>query len=333
MQLTVAIPTYNRNHILLDNLTRLLPQLTPDCRLLILDNCSAVPVADTLRETLAQFPAAAHQIIRNRANIGGNANIVRCFELCETEWVWVLGDDDDVEPDAIETILRHIVMHPECLLINFAYDHARPESFETRGLKEFVDKLDRSADVPWTSSSVYKATAIIPQAKFGYQHAYSLLPHVAMLLVAVADTGVCCFSREQIVDKVRLGVPVEQQWSLVNLALGFPTLLDLPLEPAVRVGLANKLMMTNHSGGIHLHGLVYQLLIIAIKQRDWRGPVYYFDQICGRWYYFDRRPRLRVRLLLYRFVLRYPGLTRWLFKLLKGREIGATNLQDRYERV
>jgi GT2 family glycosyltransferase len=39
MDLTIAIPTYNRNELLLRHLAHLLPQLNERCRLLILDNC------------------------------------------------------------------------------------------------------------------------------------------------------------------------------------------------------------------------------------------------------------------------------------------------------
>jgi glycosyltransferase involved in cell wall biosynthesis len=331
--LTIAIPTYNRNQILLGNLQRLLPQLTPQCRLLIVDNCSDVPVAETLRELLDQALAVDWTISRNRTNIGGNANILRCFELCETEWLWVLGDDDQVHPDAIATICAHIATHPACLLFNFACDGLRPRTVLTRGLEELVAKLDRSADIPWTSSSIYRADKMLAQLKFGYQYTYALLPHVALVLVTIADTGLCCLSREPIVAKQRLGVPLEQQWSLLNLALGFPTLLDLPLTPQVREGLARKLLATNQSEGIHFRSLVYQLLLLAVKDRDHRSAVYYYDQICHRRYYFDRGPRRKAERFGYRLVLRFPQLTMLIFRLVKGKTLSHHVSQDRYGRM
>lgn len=33
-------------------------------------------------------------IIRNKKNIGGNANIIRCYEEAEAIYVWVLADND-----------------------------------------------------------------------------------------------------------------------------------------------------------------------------------------------------------------------------------------------
>jgi abequosyltransferase len=82
--LTIAIPTYNRSEQIKATISLLLPQLTPECFLLIIDNHSDVPVSESLAALLATLPQSQYSIVRNRVNIGGNANIVRCFELCDT---------------------------------------------------------------------------------------------------------------------------------------------------------------------------------------------------------------------------------------------------------
>lgn len=333
MLLTVAIPTYNRNQTLLRTVRALLPQLTEQCNLLILDNCSDVPVAETL-QGIAEVAAGQLRIVRNKVNIGLTANLLRCFEMCETEWVWLLGDDDFLQPDAIETIFHYLALHPESLLFNFPVDHVRKQLTLTTGLAELVGNLDGLSDIAFISSSVYKVAAILPNLKFGYQFAYTMHPHLAALLVTVGDNGACCLVNRQIADRGPTPVQLEQQWSLVNLALGFPTLLDLPLKPAIREDLAQKLLAApNGEDAIGIHALAYQLLLMAIKHGDRRSAVYYFDQICGRWYYFDRSAKRRIQLLGYRLMLRYPGLVRHVFRLVKGREISDQNFQNRYERA
>ena len=94
MHLTIAIQTYNRPNELLVLLHRLLPMLDSRCKVLIVDNCSEEPVAEKQRRVLGDWPRVDLTIVRNRVNVGGGANILRCFELCQTEWLWVLGDDD-----------------------------------------------------------------------------------------------------------------------------------------------------------------------------------------------------------------------------------------------
>ena len=334
MILTIAIPTYNRNETLAHNIRLLLPQLTSECRLLVLDNASPAPVEETLGDVWSQFPDVQPELCRNDVNIGGNANILRCLEKCQTPWIWILGDDDEVKPQAIQTILKAIAEYPDAVLLNFAADELRPQSWQARGLTEVTEKLDKSADLPWVSSSVYRAVVLRPNLKFGYQHCYALLPHLATLLMSIGEDGFCYFSPEQIVSaesRQKLPEP-SQQWSLVNLALGFPTLMDLPLKPRVRELLFQKLLDTNHGEGIHLRGLIFQLLLTGIKEGDHRNAVYYFDQTCARAFYFQS-PWRKLQLRFYRLIVRYPHLVQRIFKLARGREIGDQNYQNRYERV
>src|SRR5207302_549928 len=115
----IAIPTYNRNRFLVETVQRLLPQLSAACRLLIIDNCSDEPAAEALRPVIGAETDAPVRIVRNGVNVGAIANIMRCFELCETEWMWLLGDDDRPEPDAVSTILAHIRSQPAALFFNF----------------------------------------------------------------------------------------------------------------------------------------------------------------------------------------------------------------------
>lgn len=333
--LSVAIPTYDRNQILKDNLQRLLPQLTSKCQLLILDNCSPTPVEDTLRELLEHHPEVNFQIIRNATNIGGNANILRCIELCQTPWVWILGDDDAPLPGAIEAILGHIEAHEDCVVINFSIDQERERDWMARGVGELSQTLDGSADLPWISNSVYRTEDFKVNLKFGFQYIYSMLPHVAVLLVALGEKGHCFFSRAQIVDSHTRDAEAapEQQWSLVNLALGFPILFDLPLRPQVRSLLSRKLLFTNHRGRPQLHILVFQLLLQAVKQRDHRNALYLFNQIVGRESGFERGPQERLQLFLYRLAIRFPRVAARAFRIVKGHRIEDGGLQDRFDRM
>ena len=103
-RLTITIPTYNRSEALSKTVRQLLPQLTQECNLLIVDNASETPAIAVLGELLLAWPDVNIQIHRNRYNVGMCGNFMRCFELCDTEWLWILGDDDIPCPDAIKKI-------------------------------------------------------------------------------------------------------------------------------------------------------------------------------------------------------------------------------------
>jgi abequosyltransferase len=333
MQLTIAIPTYNRNTLLLQNLARLLPQFSAGCRLMVVDNASDVPVEDEVRALLADFPAVEFELVRNIVNIGGNANILRCFELCQTQYIWILGDDDPIQPDALATVLRYLESHPDCFYFNFPFDDNRAQTFITQGLEEFIDRLDLSANIPWVSTSIYQVETMRANLKLGYQHAFSMLPHVAMLLVSIGKNGRCCLASERIIELEPGGAPLEAQWSKVSFALAAPTVYDVPLSSAQREKLARKLLVTYWGEGIDLRFVTHQLLIEFFQHGDHRNTLYFFDQICARGYYLNRTPRRRAHVRLCRLMLRYPRLTAVAFYLVKRKRLSKMSLQDRYERM
>ena len=114
LKLAVCIPTYNRPDHIKRQVRDVIKQLVPGVRLIVLDNHSPIPVESLFsEEELSQF-----LIIRHHVNIGGDANNVRCLELAEDGWVWLLSDDDTIRPDAISVVLNLINQHRDCCFIN-----------------------------------------------------------------------------------------------------------------------------------------------------------------------------------------------------------------------
>ncbi len=107
--LTIAIPTFNRNKILHRTLELIIPQMESWVELIIVDNNSAIPVSETIRNLCEEYPNLNVRIVRNSANIGANANVLRCIEYCESEYIWILGDDDF----PIENVLKKIFLKLE----------------------------------------------------------------------------------------------------------------------------------------------------------------------------------------------------------------------------
>jgi len=326
--LTIAIPTYNRNQILAETVRRLLPQLTPQCRLLILDNCSDVPVSETLADVLRDFPGINCKILRNNVNIGGNANILRCFELCGTDWLWVLGDDDIPRPDAISTVFSYITAYPGCLFFSLLFGgEARKEPILTTGLKDFVTRLDSFSGVLFLSASIYKASALKQNLKLGYTYTYSTAPHIATLLMSLGDSGTCCLAGQNIVDQGPPR-PVTDQWSLVHSFTGTMTLLDLPWPHTVRQELARQILKTFPP----LESVMTQLVLMALKQGTSQSALYFYDQIAARLYYFDRSPIRRAKLFAYRALLIWPrlgfGIIGRVYHASRGKALDVQHLQD-----
>lgn len=114
IKLTVCIPTYNRPEHIKRQVRDVLNQLEPGVRLIVLDNHSPVPVESLFNEEeLSRFTINRHLV-----NIGADANNAHCLEMVDEGWVWLLGDDDVIRPDAISVILDLISQHGDCCYIN-----------------------------------------------------------------------------------------------------------------------------------------------------------------------------------------------------------------------
>nr|GFA40981.1 hypothetical protein [Tanacetum cinerariifolium] len=194
--LTICIPTYNRASIA-TTVQALLPQLRPEVQLKIFDNCSDIPVTEILREHLVDNIS----IVRNSINVGAAGNILKCFEYCETEWMWLLSDDDKVVSSAIDNILSTIKQHPDVAYIKFNSDVGDiafdvKEEVVATGQKDFINKANNFGNILFLSSAVYNVQEIRKGIKAAYYFTPTFSPHVIFTLayLAINPTGKTLFS-------------------------------------------------------------------------------------------------------------------------------------------
>ena len=309
--LTIAIPTYDRNAVLKAGLARLLPQLTPDCRVRILDNCSPTPVADTLADLLAEHPGADVRVDRNRVNVGGNANAARCLELCETEWVWVLGDDDPVRPGAVAAVLARLRAAPDTLVHNFASGfHHRPAGWRAVGVREFVARIDWLGEVVFISANVFRIGRLRPHLATSYHYLSTASPLLVLMLFGLGEDGVAEFHPDVVVD----GAPGEWNMVTVNLMLG--TVLDLPLPAPTRRRLGELV-----PAAFCDYGRLLSLLVCEAAAGDRASALYYYDQLAARTFYFAR-PAGRLKVAAGRRLVQFPRLGLWLLTRFYRRRHG-----------
>ena len=244
--LTIAVPTYNRNEILLRNLKEVINQINEHCKVLILDNNSTIPVEETLKELLNANTDKEILVKRNRVNIGADANILRCFELCDTEWIWVLGDDDAIEFDAIQTILDSIEKNKAALAINFSTreivnKNLRPDSFTTIGQTEFATRLDFAGNVNFMSATVWKLDKVINKFNLAYKYIYSMSFAFVLPLTNLGDNGIYHFSSRSIIADITMVEQLTSRWQFRDFILGWNTILELPMNDEARKSLAKKM--------------------------------------------------------------------------------------------
>lgn len=189
--LTISIPTYNRKNELKRCIDILLPQLSDQVNLLILDNDSnynVFEIYDEISENLKKFI----KIKRNKNNVGGNSNIVKCFEETKSEWMWLVGDDDIPYENSVKIILKDISKIEEKIVL-MKYSSIISQENENKiviGLENLIDFLyetnpeKRYGNLLFISTSVYNVKKIKKMKNYmlyGYQFSNSYMPHNIIL--------------------------------------------------------------------------------------------------------------------------------------------------------
>jgi glycosyltransferase involved in cell wall biosynthesis len=223
MKLTIAIPTYNRNEILCKNIASLLPQLNEDCELIILDNFSDIPVELTLSSLFEKYPQIQKRIIRHKANIGCVANILRCFEIGNSPWVWVLGDDDVPQGDCIQTIQN--CLSKEVAVITFTEKrHPDLEDDSGQGVESFINKVGFPVS-SLISTNVYNVEIIRKHLSPAYHFCTSDFPHLILTISALSKNPQI-FWKSCNTPIVECVPPVETGWNTILVATGLPLIIN-----------------------------------------------------------------------------------------------------------
>ena len=233
MFLTVAIPTYNRPDKLTDTVVRLLPQLTTEVKLLVLDNCSETIIKDYLGTELGNEVLNKVEVVRHRVNIGADANFQRCFELCTTPYIWLLGDDDRIAPDAIKLIIHEInkFKHLDLIGINFNSSLCmgdRTKSVTINNKKELIEKLDHFWNWVFISTTIYKTDEYLKNLRFTSVGAYSMVSQLYPAMISICNSNkVFVLSNTYIVDNQN---GIKPAWSRLQLNLALTSILELPVK-------------------------------------------------------------------------------------------------------
>ena len=180
--LTIAIPTYNRPSQIVSQVQALSSQIKEDVELLIIDNGSDIPV-DFLLNSIS---CSKIKVLRNPFNIGADANIAKCFELCQTEWLWTLSDDDVISENAVESILHNIRAHQSSLFIGF--------NRSTEHLLTSFEDFCRESKEPysflfWMSICVYNIRLLKPYMHHYFSAISTMQPGVMLLIRALKENA------------------------------------------------------------------------------------------------------------------------------------------------
>ena len=118
MKLSICIPTYNRaahlanclNSIILSN-----SQSDFNFEICVSDNNSNDETEDVVRQAQSKIDIKYH---KNSSNLGIPRNFLNVVSMAEGDFVWLIGDDDLLMPNAIAELYSLINAHPD---VDFFY--------------------------------------------------------------------------------------------------------------------------------------------------------------------------------------------------------------------
>jgi glycosyltransferase involved in cell wall biosynthesis len=104
--LTAKLITFNRAPALRRTLDAWFHSDLRTVPLEILDNASTDDTPDVIADFRARFPGLA--ALRHRENLGVCGNLLRAMERFESEYCWMLGDDDEIREASAQPLLAAV---------------------------------------------------------------------------------------------------------------------------------------------------------------------------------------------------------------------------------
>lgn len=137
MKLSICIPTYNRAAHLANCLNSIIlcnSQSDFKFQVCISDNSSTDDTEEIVRRAQSAINIKYH---KNETNLGMTRNFLNVVSMADGDFVWMIGDDDLLIPNAIAELYRLIESHPS---VDFFY--ANSFHLNTEYLKDYPSPFD-----------------------------------------------------------------------------------------------------------------------------------------------------------------------------------------------
>ena len=194
--LELFLPTYNRKRFLANTLAQLTAPESPvrNCQMTILDNASTDGTKELLEEYAARFPNI--KLIHHPKNIGGNANIARCFELATAPFMWAVCDDDAFRWDSWAEI--------ETALLSDQYDILLTRKYFLKGTSNIAKIIRQLTFLP---AGIYRTRYITAGVLINmFNNIPNLLPHMALICEIINKKGILFIPEGEIIAQTGIEI-------------------------------------------------------------------------------------------------------------------------------
>ena len=183
--LSICIPTYKRANILdgaLSSISKALQLIDKEkIELVVSDNCSPDNTFQVVQEYIDK--GLPIKYIRNTENIGADDNILQCFRLAKSKYVWVMGDDDYIGEKTLQVVLESI-QKKDYGLIFLQKETKEAKVIEYQNIEEFIKEV--SYLLTFISSKIV-ATKFVSEIDFD-KYKNSCLYQVPLYMTAAKNS-------------------------------------------------------------------------------------------------------------------------------------------------
>jgi len=115
--ITVAIPAFNGTAFIVQAVESIISQTIKVEHILIIDDASEDNTVKKVREIIKNYSLNKIDLVVNNKNVGYQGNWNRCFELCKTNYLVILHQDDMMMVDCCEKQLKFLNENKELALV------------------------------------------------------------------------------------------------------------------------------------------------------------------------------------------------------------------------
>ncbi|HTK19654.1 MAG TPA: glycosyltransferase [Mucilaginibacter sp.] len=231
--LSVVIPTYNRPELLTRLVKQILNFLPHWADLTVLNNASTR--FDGFIETFEkQLNSGVFKLVTHKLNVCGDENILRGFEYATADWVWIIGDDDEIFDTSFDIIKKTIEMHQNTDVFHVHFNWEKEKVYQNTSpistMKELFSSFHSLGDFNFISAGIFKVSSVgafIYWSHF-FQSSGTPLSSVALLGLDT-KTGSVLLSNDQIIENGFFSKEKTNFWDIEFVLRAQTQLVEYPL--------------------------------------------------------------------------------------------------------
>jgi len=197
--LEIFIFTYNRAQSLSATLGQLTAEPVRSCRITVLDNHSTDATPEVCATARNSLPNLHH--IRHPKNIGGLANYLRAIELAQSEYTWVICDDDSFNFTKAADLFDEVRKAETDIISVGVHGHTLPGG-QTGTLRTFAAQNDFFLSHSFVPSMIFRTALFDPDCiRAGYDNIDTMFPHFPFLIHVAESNRSIYVSRDKVITK------------------------------------------------------------------------------------------------------------------------------------